>query len=197
MQRQYHARAARKKRALLRWKWDVEKARMENRQNNLQATRLQSWWRGLRAKWLALRLLQITVEVLWDPGISQAYHFNHSLGQATWDVPSMLRRWRGEDARMPSVPEWIFISRIFGQVREEEDGRVSFVVCRACGCRACFFLGGGSVFSRTGACGWWVVKDRSSVNDKGKGGKCRLGLEKKAVLQNNCFSKDLFWESHL
>lgn len=128
MQRQYHVQAARKRRALLRWKWDVEKARVKNRETNLRAIRIQCWWRALRARWLALRLLRITVEVLWDPGVNQAYYFNHGLGQATWEVPSMLRRWRGEDARMPSLPEWVFISRVFGQV----------FISRACAaCRAC------------------------------------------------------------
>ncbi|CAM9944551.1 unnamed protein product, partial [Ectocarpus sp. 6 AP-2014] len=115
MQRQYHAWAARKRRALLRWKWDVEKARAKNRETTLMATRIQCWWRILRAKWLALQLLQITIEVLWDPGLNQQYYFNHGLGQAAWEVPSMLRRWRGRGAKMPSVPEWVFISRLFGQ----------------------------------------------------------------------------------
>lgn len=117
MQRQYHAWAARKRRALLRWKWDVEKARARNRETNLMATRIQCWWRILRAKWLALQLLQITIEVLWDPGLNQQYYYNHGLGQAAWEVPSMLRRWRGRGAKMPSLPEWVFISRLFGQVR--------------------------------------------------------------------------------
>lgn len=116
LQKQYHAWAARKKRGLLRWKWDVEKARETNRRDNTTATTIQSWWRVSRAKWLALRLLDITIEVLWDPGSNQRYYFNHPLGCATWDVPSMLRRWRGRDARMPDVPEWVLISRIFGQV---------------------------------------------------------------------------------
>lgn len=112
---------------------------MKNRETSLLATRIQSWWRALRAKWLALQLLQITVEVLWDPGINQAYYFNHGLGQATWEVPSMLRRWRGEDARMPSVAEWVFISRIFGQVRTAIF--VYFLPCDRLSCLVfnCFF----------------------------------------------------------
>ncbi len=135
MQRQYHAWASRKRRALLRWKWDVEKARVKTRETNALATRIQSWWRVLRAKWLALRLLQITVEVLWDPGINQQYYFNHGLGRASWDVPSMLRRWHGQGARMPSVTEWVFISRIFGQVKgREESMLVAFHgFCCCCG----------------------------------------------------------------
>ena len=60
--------------------------------------------------------MRITVEVLWDPGSNQKYYFNHGVGQATWEVPSMLRRWRGESARLPDVPEWVLISRIYGQV---------------------------------------------------------------------------------
>lgn len=116
MQRQYHVWAARKKRALLHWKWDVEQARETNRAHNVVAANIQCWWRVLRAKWLALRLLQITVEVLWDPGSNQRYYFNHCLKTASWEVPSMLRRWHGKDARMPDVPEWVLISRIFGQV---------------------------------------------------------------------------------
>lgn len=116
MQRQYHIWAARKKRSLIRWKWDVEKAREKNKTIKLLVTKLQCWWRGLRAKWLALCLLQITVEVLWDPGSNQKYYFNHGLGEAFWELPSMLQRWHGKSARMPDVPEWVLISRIFGQV---------------------------------------------------------------------------------
>lgn len=119
LQRAYHARVARKKRALIRWKWDVEQAREKNARDDLLVTRIQCWWRTLRSKWMALRLLQITVEVLWDPGSSQKYYFNHGLGQASWELPSLLRRWRGRDARMPDVPEWVLISRIYGQVGDK------------------------------------------------------------------------------
>ncbi|CAM9266001.1 unnamed protein product, partial [Scytosiphon promiscuus] len=150
MQRQYHAWAARKKRSLLRWKWDVEQARAKNKETNLRATKIQSWWRILRAKWLALQLLQLTVEVLWDPGLNQKYFFNHGLGQATWEVPCMLRRWRGRDARMADeMPEWVFISRVFGQsyfyntrsrLRQDEKP-AGYVRCSSChthlACRRC------------------------------------------------------------
>ena len=116
IQRGYHTWTARKKRDLLRWKGDVEKAREKNRGENLSATKIQCWWRVLRAKWLALCLLRITVEVLWDPGSNQKYYFNHGVGQAAWELPCMLRRWRGESARLPDVPEWVLISRVYGQV---------------------------------------------------------------------------------
>lgn len=116
MQRQYHAWAARKRRALLRWKQDVEKGKDDKRVEAHGATQIQCWWRGLRAKWLALRLLQITVEDLFDPGTNQRYYFNHGFGQAFWEMPSMLERWRGPDSRLPDVPEWVLISRAFGQV---------------------------------------------------------------------------------
>lgn len=96
----------------------MERARATFREASAAATTLQCWWRQLRAKWLALRLLDLTVEVLWDPGSNQRYYFNHGLGDATWHVPRMLERWRGSDARMQDVAEWVMISRIYGQASD-------------------------------------------------------------------------------
>ena len=116
LQRHYHVWTARKGRALLSWKRDLEKIKRRSILESKACTEIQCWWRKLRAKWLALRLLQITVEVLFDPGFNQQYYFNHGLGCSSWEVPKMLTRWHGHDARMPEIPEWVLISRESGQV---------------------------------------------------------------------------------
>lgn len=63
LQRMYRVRAARKKRTLVRWKWDMEMAKLKSKGTSDAAVIIQCWWRVMRAKWLALQLLLVTIEV--------------------------------------------------------------------------------------------------------------------------------------
>ncbi|CAM9489006.1 unnamed protein product, partial [Discosporangium mesarthrocarpum] len=114
IQRQFHARKARKKRALVSWKWDLERTRGKTETANRNATVIQCWWRVRRAKLLALALLDITVETLYDPELRARYYFNHCTKTSSWQPPFMLQRWRGPGAGMPPMREWVHISRLYG-----------------------------------------------------------------------------------
>ncbi|CAM9408593.1 unnamed protein product, partial [Choristocarpus tenellus] len=116
LQRQYHVWVARKKRALVRWKWDLGEAQDKARKLEQSAIKIQCWWRVRMAKLLAVALVHITIEVLCDPGLRKRYYFNHSTNTSSWKPPFMLRGWLGPGADLPKLPEWVYISRLYGQV---------------------------------------------------------------------------------
>lgn len=87
MARMYRSFKSKKEQGRLMWKIQARQQRSNAEQHAVFATRLQCWWRAVRAKKCFTARLRHHVEVVPDLVERRLYYFNHNTHECAWKRP--------------------------------------------------------------------------------------------------------------